>query len=297
MGQCSQKFYVFIKLLINALWKFADPEINLEKAKRLSLKLSIMTGSTLNKFVFTPVVISAAVFAALSLPLAVLGKQPMTIQLQQEPVFQGQLRDVATPYLGLASAMSLGAGIASAALSGWRFSSRKSLRAEAQLLELEQHLKEKEAQLEALKLSEARIEASFLNAFVDEEVTLEQALKTTVVQQKAESVVEALVITEQSIETQPVTPPPVTVQAAARQFPCAQTFVGFSQPKALVKPSVETNYATPSEVEELHSQLQQIMVQMASIQQTLSAKSAAGSFEAQVPENAPVMVSNSWKSI
>lgn len=227
----------------------------------------------------------------------------MTIQLQQEPVFQGQLRDVATPYLGLASAMSLGAGIASAALAGWRFSSRKSLRAEAQLLELEQHLKEKEAQLEAIKLSEARIEASLLSAFVDEEVTLEQAVQTTVAHQTKDAVVEGIEINQQSIETQPVTQPvtlppvSVTVQAAARQFPSAQAFVGFSQTKAPVKPSVETNYATPSEVEELHTQLQQIMAQMASIQQTLSTNSVAGSVEAQVPDNAPVMVSNSWKSV
>jgi len=256
-----------------------------------------MTCSTVNKFVLTPVVISAAVFAALSLPLAVLGKKPIAIQLQQEPVFQGQLRDIATPYLGLASAMSVGAGIASVALTGWRFSSRKSSQAEAQLLELEQNLKAKEAQLEALKLSEARIEASLLSGFVDEEVTLEQALNTTATHQKAESVVEALVITEQPLETQPVTPSPVTVQAAARQFPCAQTFLGYTQAKELVKPSLETKSPTPLEVEELHTQLQQIMAQMASIQKTLSAKSVEGSSEAQVPENAPGMVSNSWKSL
>ncbi|HEY9797511.1 MAG TPA: hypothetical protein V6D30_17840 [Leptolyngbyaceae cyanobacterium] len=293
----TQKIYLFIEVLINALRQFNRSEINLKEAKGLSLELSIMTCSTVNKFVLTPVVISAAVFAALSLPLAVLGKKPIAIQLQQEPVFQGQLRDVATPYLGLASAMSVGAGIASVALTGWRFSSRKSSQAEAQLLELEQNLKAKEAQLEALKLSEARIEASLLSGFVDEEVTLEQALNTTATHQKAESVVEALVITEQPLETQPVTPSSVTVQAAARQFPCAQTFLGYTQAKELVKPSLETKSPTPLEVEELHTQLQQIMVQMASIQKTLSAKSVEGSSEAQVPENAPGMVSNSWKSV
>jgi hypothetical protein len=87
------------------------------------------------------------------------------------------------------------------------------------------------------------------------------------------------------------------VQAAARQFPCAQTFLGYTQAKELVKPSLETKSPTPSEVEELNTQLQQIMAQMASIQKTLSAKSVEGSSEAQVPENAPGMVSNSWKSV
>jgi hypothetical protein len=69
-----------------------------------------MSGSPLKKFVLTPVVVSAAVFAAMTLPLAIFGSKPVTIQLQQEPVFQGQLRDVATPYLGLATALSLGGG-------------------------------------------------------------------------------------------------------------------------------------------------------------------------------------------
>ena len=67
-----------------------------------------MTTSPLKKFVLAPVVLSAAVFSVLTLPLAVFVSQPVTIQLQEEPVFSGQLRDVATPYLGLASALSLG---------------------------------------------------------------------------------------------------------------------------------------------------------------------------------------------
>ena len=58
-----------------------------------------MSSSPLKKFVLTPVVLSATVFAALTLPLGVLGSKPVTINLQQEQVFQGQLRDVATPYL------------------------------------------------------------------------------------------------------------------------------------------------------------------------------------------------------
>src|SRR4028118_1176018 len=137
-----------------------------------------MSNSPLKKFVLTPVVISAAVFGTLTLPLALLGKQPVTIQLQQEPVFQGQLRDVATPYLGLASIISLGAGFASVAFTGWRRSTHKSSQVEAQLSDLAKHLQEKELQLEALKLSESRLVATGLNAFVDEDMPLEQALKT-----------------------------------------------------------------------------------------------------------------------
>ncbi len=224
-----------------------------------------MSNSPLKKFVLTPVVISAAVFGTLTLPLALLGKQPVTIQLQQEPVFQGQLRDVATPYLGLASAISLGAGLASVAFTGWRRSTHKSSQVEAQLSELAKHLQEKELQLEALKLSDSRLVASGLDAFVDEDMPLEQALKTANAKVSAPSV-----ITEQPVSTEVVVKPGITTQTAAAKFAVAQSLLGYAQVKAVHKPSTSATQLASQDVEELHAQLQQIMAQMASVQATLS---------------------------
>ena len=226
-----------------------------------------MSGSSLKKFVLTPVVLSATVFAALSLPLALLGSKPVTIQLQEEPVFQGQLRDVAMPYLGFASALSLGAGLASVALTGWRQSTRKSSQVEEKLSDLEQNLKEKEAQLEALKLSESRLEASGLRAFLDEEVPLEQLLKTSAAEQCVQPMIEPQVVTTQPVDTYPVAQP----QVAAHQVASAQTYQGYEQASAVAKPSVEAHSPAPLEVEELNNQLQQIMAQMAAVQTALAA--------------------------
>jgi len=242
-----------------------------------------MSGSPLKKFVLTPVVVSAAVFAAMTLPLAIFGSKPVTIQLQQEPVFQGQLRDVATPYLGLATALSLGAGVASIAVTGWRISTHKSSQAEAQLLDLTQNLKQKEELLEALQLSESRREASGLSAFVDEEVPLQQALQPPVTSQSTNPVLEPLVITAQPIEAQPVAVSGVTVQAAAAKFACAQNFLGYAQAKTLVQPIPQETSLASLEVEQLHTQLQQIMAQMASVQTALSATQSAVTSSAQVP--------------
>jgi len=50
----------------------------------------------------------------------------------------------------------LGVGVASIAVTGWRTSSRKSSQFEAELAGMAQNLKEKEAQLQELKLSEPR---------------------------------------------------------------------------------------------------------------------------------------------
>jgi hypothetical protein len=82
-------------------------------------------------------------------------------------------------FFPLDSAVSLGVGVASIAVTGWRLSSRKSSQFEAELAGMAQNLKEKEAQLEELKLSELRLEASGLSAFLNEEVSPEEVLKTS----------------------------------------------------------------------------------------------------------------------
>lgn len=254
-----------------------------------------MTSSPLKKFVLTPAVVSAAVFATLTLPLAALGSKPVTIQFQKEPVFQGQLRDVATPYLGLASALSLSAGVASVAVTGWRISSRKSSEAAARLSNLEQHLKEKEALLEQFKLSESRVTAAGLTAFVDEALPLEQSLKTPEVNQETRVMEEPLVVTTQPLEVSPTAMPQVKVQSAAAKFASAQTFLGYTQSNSLSKQSLQGNSPTPGEVEELHTQLQQVMAQMASLQMALYAKEKALKSEVEVPTSAPQLkVVKSW---
>jgi hypothetical protein len=226
-------------------------------------------------------VLSATVFAALTLPLGVLGSKPVTINLQQEQVFQGQLRDVATPYLGLASVLSLGAGLASVAITGWRLSTRKSSQVEAQLSAIAQHLQEKEAQLEALKLSESRLEASGLSKFIDEEVPLEQLLNKNTADQGATPLVEPIVSTTQPVKS---------TAPAAHQVASAQTFLGYAQAHAAAKPENKVSSLAQSELEQLHTQLQQIMAQMASVQTALSAHAIAVNSEAQVSAQAQLEV-------
>jgi hypothetical protein len=238
-----------------------------------------MATSQLKKLVLTPIVVSAAVFATLTLPLAFFGTKPVTIQLQEEPIFYGKLRDVAAPYLGLASVVSLGAGLASVAVTGWRRSTRKSSQVEAQLSNLAQDLREKEAQLEALKLSESHLEASGLSAFLDEPVIPVQA-KAPPVASLEQQPVEALVITTQPFEAQPLVQSPHssrTVQGAASRFPAAQAFLAYARTQAPVtpQPAPTVTQLAPLDVsldvKELHTKLEQIRAQMATLQTALAA--------------------------
>ncbi len=259
----------------------------------------------LKKLILTPVIVSAAVFATLSLPLIFFGPKPVTIQLSEEPIFTGKLRDIAAPYLGLASILSLGAGCASVAITGWRSSTRKSSQVEAQLSNLAQNLREKEAQLEALKHSESQLEAAGLSAFLDEP-TLDEPVKTPKISriepQQPESAktpgissiepppkVE-VVITAQPFAVQPIVHvmAPRTVQAVAALFPTTQSSLGYARTKAktVAQPAPIVNQA-PLDVRELHTKLEQIRAQMATLQTAIASTAPSTTIEAQPYPQAP----------
>ncbi|MBW4648991.1 MAG: hypothetical protein KME06_09835 [Kastovskya adunca ATA6-11-RM4] len=130
-----------------------------------------MTVSPLKRFILPSVVLSGAIFSLLTLPLTVIGSEDVVIQLREEPMFHGKVRDVAAPYLGFATALSLGVAVGSVAITGWRESSRKSAQIDEELSTLQDNLKKKEGQIEELKLSEMQLQASGLNFFVDDEVS------------------------------------------------------------------------------------------------------------------------------
>lgn len=254
-----------------------------------------MSGSTLKKFILTPVLISASIFTVLTLPLALFGNQQVTIKLQGETTYDGTLRDVATPYLGFASLFSLGAGIVSVAIAGWQHSSRKSEAVEAQLSGLAQHLQEKEAQLEALKLSESRLEASGLKAFLDEEDPIESNDSKSITYSSLPLVVEDYVIPPEAIEVQVIPPLKAVVQSTTGKFACAQTFLGYAYRKVAPKPVPPISKPSYPDVEQLQSQLQHLMVQMASVQAALAATDQSVHYEPQPSENVtPLQVAKPW---
>jgi len=270
-----------------------------------------MTGSPLQRFLITPAVISTAVFGVLTLPLAIFGDQPVTIQLQDEPIFHGELRDpnVAMPYLGLAAVLGLTAGASSIAITGWRQSARKSAETEAQLSSLEQNLKERDELLESLKAEESRLTASGLTSFLDEE--LQTGVQASPEEQPAQS--ESEPAPEQSqpepalslpqvtqpepaptpqpevkpapapssppfvINTSLATTPsesstPATVQSAAAKFASAQTYMAYASKKAPSQPQNVTPALTPSDLEKLQSQFQQIKEQMEFLNKAMQAQ-------------------------
>jgi hypothetical protein len=111
--------------------------------------------------------LSGVVFFAATLPLTLMGSQPVTIKVSEDPVFSGRLEELATPYLGFTTLLSLGVGAATFGLLGWQSSSRKLNHAEQQIAALKQQIQEAEASLEHLKFSETRLQTAGLNHFLD----------------------------------------------------------------------------------------------------------------------------------
>lgn len=66
-----------------------------------------MANYSFKKFVLTPVLLSAAVFTVLTIPLTMLGSKPVTIYFQKEPVFYGKLVGQRWDYVTMAQARCL----------------------------------------------------------------------------------------------------------------------------------------------------------------------------------------------
>jgi hypothetical protein len=97
----------------------------------------------------------------------------MTLRLGDRWVFEGQLADLTTPYLGCAAVVSASLGAMNLAIANNQRLQRQLTLAETQIAALEQQLTEKDALIESLRFSEPRLEASGLRTF------LETQLETT----------------------------------------------------------------------------------------------------------------------
>ncbi|MBE9213864.1 hypothetical protein IQ247_14515 [Plectonema cf. radiosum LEGE 06105] len=238
-----------------------------------------MSLSALTKFILPPVLASAAVFSAMTIPLAAIGDKQINIKFQEETLFFGKLRDVALPYVVVSTGLSLGAGIAAVAICGWRNSSRKSAEIEEQLSQLEQQLQQKEELLKEFKLSESRLQVSGLNNFLDEQVSLKASKSYPTLNPPNASQLDVEQIPPQAdkashsvLENKKRDTTPAN---AASGFASAQNFLGYTQSsnnikKELVNISQTSQTSiTPAEFEQLQRQLRDMMLQMQAMQNNL----------------------------
>jgi hypothetical protein len=258
------------------------------------------TSATAIKFILTPVALSAAVFATLTLPLNLFGSKPVTVQVQEEPLFFGELKEFAPQYLGVAGLLSAGVGLTSVAMMGWQQSNRKSAVVEQKLAQLTQTLDEKQKLLDNIRSSQSQLDASGLQNWLDkqateltstpvnqdtqipapvnameqdtpeiEEVSLQTALEEQISSQANSAPVDVIEtpppVESQGISEQPITSAQVnSMQALAASLASAQAVFGNTPPQ-----DAQPSSPTTSEVERIDHQLEQMMAQIVSMRQAL----------------------------
>jgi hypothetical protein len=236
-----------------------------------------MNLSAIRKFVLVPIIASAGIFSAMSLPLVLFGDKPVSIRFEEEPVFDGKLRDVAPPYVVLITTLSLGVGVSAAAISGWKSSARKSIEVEKHLSHLEQHLEEKDQMLKEMKLSDSRLQVAGLSIFLDEELPFEQAnaqnnlpvnVSQPVVAQASTSIRQPLPLsTSQNINQKAV---------SASAYP--QRYSDKSTQTATMSVTEGKTALKSAEVAELQRQLQLMMEQMQEMQNNLQSSNKGANY-------------------
>lgn len=259
-----------------------------------------MASSPLKKFLLPPVVLSGVVFCFLTSPLAVFGSRQITIQFQEEPIFYGKLRDIGAPYLGFATALSLGIAASSVAVTGWRQSSQKATQIKKQLSTVKQNLQETEIQLEKLKVSELQLQTSGLNVFLEEKASGEQLLSspvaTTISHPAAVAtpvqVPRLVATTAQPVKPQPSMSPPVSVSPTQSRPISVTADTTVSETTSLVgNNTAEISLATLiaqaqteplKQIQELQGQFQQVMAQMDTLQEIILAKTQPVTLEAEL---------------
>ncbi len=248
-----------------------------------------MPVSSLSKFLIPATIAAGAVFSVLATPLVIFGSEPVNAQFQGE-TFDGPLKELATPYLGLAGLLSLGAGVAGLALTGWRRSAQQFNKVEQQLQDVQQQLREKEIQLQSSLLSDRHLDASGLRFFLDDEALLQPKLTAAISakqnsEETAQSPVHATAIMPSTIRAvnhvSPRVMPQMSVQAAVLPLSAAQAFLSFS------RPNVSTLAQAPQadQLGELQSQLQQILSQIETLQGSLIATPQPALNSNTSPEN------------
>ncbi|MEA5625738.1 hypothetical protein [Nostoc sp. UHCC 0251] len=255
-----------------------------------------MTLSALQKFLLPPAIATLSVFSLMSFPVATLGDKQIAIKFQEEPIFDGKLRDIAIPYVVFATALSIGSGISALAFCGWRNSSSKSAKIQQELSNLEQHLQQKEALLKEWQVSEPRLQTSGLNAFLDDEVPFDQAFssKSSAITITASQPIGAQ--TPMLMHTHSENPvPKVATQentttmrniAANSAFAAAQPFLAYAQEnpnsiKEITAAEVNQTAIMPSEFEDLQKQIKDMMLQMQAMQENLQLTSQVTNAEVE----------------
>lgn len=149
-----------------------------------------MTNYSLSNILLPAVVISSAVFSTLTVPIALIKSEPVAVEVppyfsaEIQPIFNGEHKDIAIPYIGFAIVASVGTGIAVVEVSRRWQAYREAAISEESLPNLEQNLENNET----VELPEYRPEVSAIDFSMKEDGLLNQTLNVSDVEMDAQPI-------------------------------------------------------------------------------------------------------------
>lgn len=190
--------------------RYARENVHAPVTTLRSLERLKMTSYPLSNVLLPAVIISSAVFSTLTLPFAFIKKEPLVVELpplgstEIQPIFNGEHKDVAIPYIGFSIVVSVGAGIASVEVMRRWNAYRESVSAQKQEQNLQPNWSGEGTQQGAINLPEYRPEISALDLPLTDEIfpnqspiTLDTAPETQAISvENPEQVVDATQLVE-----------------------------------------------------------------------------------------------------
>lgn len=132
-----------------------------------------MFDSSLKKALVPSLLSTGAVFAALASPVFMFGNETLRIEQGQQSRWKGTVRDAAAPYLALAGVTSLGLGVSSVAITGWRKASQQAERIDDALRSQTEQMQQRELHVQTALTSQQYLAKTGLDFFLDDEPAIE----------------------------------------------------------------------------------------------------------------------------
>ena len=126
----------------------------------------IMSSSSFAKAFIKSACAAGIIFTASAFPLAFSKTKVVSIELQNQPIFSSEMRDLAAPYLALSGSFSVAIGFGLFGMFGWQAANRKLSKVASESSNVARDLAIHQAELERIKFSEARLQGQNLTAFL-----------------------------------------------------------------------------------------------------------------------------------
>lgn len=129
------------------------------------------------KIFLSTLVMGGTLFAFFSLFLATQGSKGLEIEVENQQVFEGKLKDAISPSVG--ALFSIGLGISTAAVLGWGKSLRQNSKMEQKISNLQKLVSQKELEIEDLRLSPSNLKRTQLDLFLESTQTKDVLERTS----------------------------------------------------------------------------------------------------------------------